>query len=149
LGVIAAVLACFVVLFVQQKLFTRPPSESYHSAQIGQAAINVEIAQNSTEQAKGLSGRLDLAANQGMLFTYPDYQVRYFWMLGMNFPIDIIWLKDNQIVGFAQAVPAPVLAGDLPQVDSKVPVNAVLETKAGFVNQNQLQIGDQFRLLAD
>lgn len=143
LAIIAIILFCFIVLFIRQKA-NPMPEYNIPTAQIGQTIIKVELAADSRSRRQGLAGRLSLAAEQGMYFSYSDYKIRIFTMSGMNFPLDIIWIKDNQIVGWAENLaPIPDFL-----VSSKVEVNGVLEVKAGFINKNQLKIGDQFKLLA-
>jgi uncharacterized membrane protein (UPF0127 family) len=83
-----------------------------------------------------------------MLFLFPDYQVRQFGMVGMNFSLDIIWLKDKRVVGWAEKVSPPV-GQNIPVVSSVLPVNAVLEVNAGWAAENQLKIGEELELLTN
>jgi hypothetical protein len=55
--------------------------------------FDVEIAKNSTEYAKGLAGRPCILPNQAMLFAFTKQGQYPFWMKGMNFPIDIVWIN--------------------------------------------------------
>lgn len=55
--------------------------------------FNVEVAKNSAEFAKGLAGRPCILPNQGMLFVFNRSGQYPFWMKGMNFPIDIVWIN--------------------------------------------------------
>ena len=111
-------------------------------------AIKAEIAQTPAEQIRGLSFRRFLAEDEGMLFIYPDYQTRNFWMKDMKFPLDILWLKDNQIVGFVKNIPAPT-SSQLMIYQSNEPVNYVLELKAGWLEKNQVQVGDKVEFLTN
>lgn len=58
------------------------------------------VANTSAEQVKGLGYRNSLPQNQGMLFVFNSSSVRCFWMKGMEFPLDIIWLNANKKVVF-------------------------------------------------
>ncbi len=106
--------------------------------------ITVEIADQAAEQIKGLSERKALDADSGMLFVYPDKKFRSFWMKDMNFPLDIIWLDDNTVVGLEKNL-AP--AGSLPSksYESPLPVNYILEVNAGFTDKYAIKIGDKVK----
>lgn len=107
---------------------------------LNQAIFTVELAQTDAEKTQGLSGRLNLEQNQGMLFVYEATTTPSFWMKEMNFPLDIIWLDQNKkIVDIT-----PDLSPDtFPQTFSpKSPVKYALEVPAGTVAKNNLKIGD-------
>lgn len=108
--------------------------------------IKVELAKTPKAQTKGLSGRKELAENQGLLFLFPVSQKRGFWMKDMNFPIDIIWLNNGEVVDFAPNLP-PAVEITPPVYYPRAPVNAVLEVAAGFSQKNGLKIGDKLELL--
>ncbi len=113
--------------------------------QIKEATISAEIADESSEQSKGLSGRQFLASNAGMLFVYKNTEVRRFWMKGMKFPIDIIWINDMKVVDILlDAKPPPEGTPDknLTIYQPNEPVDSVLEVNSGFVNANSITIGD-------
>ena len=109
---------------------------------INNQKLIVEVAKTMAEQAQGLSGRQKLCDNCGLLFEFPDYKVRNFHMKDMNFALDIIWIKDNQIVGFEENVPVLTTDGQFSQVKSNTPVNRVLEVKAGWVRENGVEVGE-------
>src|ERR1700686_5416580 len=60
--------------------------------------VRVDLALTITEQEKGLGGRSGLKENEGMLFIFPEPGNYGFWMAGMNFPLDMIWLDENMKV---------------------------------------------------
>lgn len=104
--------------------------------------LTVEMSQTTKQWEKGLSGRSDLGELDGMLFTFPQYHIPIFWMKDMHFPIDMIWISGGKIVDIS--LNAKVETGDkLPTYSPKVPVNVVLETRAGWVEENGITIGDQ------
>lgn len=76
-----------------------------------------------------------------MLFVYQDDVKPTFWMKGMRFPIDIIWLDKNlTIVGFEK----DVIPSTFPETFSPPEtIRYVLEVNAGFVDKHQLKIGDR------
>ncbi|MFN3301665.1 MAG: DUF192 domain-containing protein [Patescibacteria group bacterium] len=103
--------------------------------------IKAEIVKKPEEMAIGLSKYDDLAEDQGMLFLFSKKTKPAFWMKGMKFAIDIIWLDDDKIVDLTPNL--------LPTEEKliiykpKKPVNKVLEVKAGFIEENNLKIGDE------
>ncbi|PIR98214.1 MAG: hypothetical protein COT89_00680 [Candidatus Colwellbacteria bacterium CG10_big_fil_rev_8_21_14_0_10_42_22] len=82
------------------------PKAQYKKATIvvsGQE-FRVDVANTAIQQAKGLGGEDALAQNEGMLFVFDSPTNRKFWMKDMLIPIDIIWIKDNQVVGVEHRV---------------------------------------------
>lgn len=59
------------------------------------------IFATSTEALElGLGGRDSLPKDSGMLFVFPKAGVFGFWMKGMRFPLDIVWIgADKRVVG--------------------------------------------------
>ncbi len=101
----------------------------------------VELATTPSAWEKGLSGRESLGERQGMLFVFPYSQVQYFWMKGMKFSIDIIWIDENFTVqGFVEE--AKPCGQKCPTFHSPVPVKYVLEVRAGTVKKEGLKVGD-------
>lgn len=107
--------------------------------------IVVDIAETSEEKSQGLSGRKSLGENEGMIFLFGNNSRPSFWMKDMLIPIDIIWIANNSIVDIHKNIPAPDSEkpySDLPLYSPKKPINFVLEVNAGFVEQNNFNIGD-------
>jgi uncharacterized membrane protein (UPF0127 family) len=105
--------------------------------------IYVELAVTNAEKEKGLGYRDSLAADAGMLFVY-DHPERYgFWMKGMRFPLDFIWINGNKVIELSQHIPQP--ANDTVQPVSLAPTVAsdkVLEVNAGTIHRIGIKIGD-------
>jgi uncharacterized membrane protein (UPF0127 family) len=57
--------------------------------------INLVIASTSVEQEFGLGDRASLASTSGMFFVFEKPDDYGFWMKGMEFSLDIIWLDQN------------------------------------------------------
>ncbi len=112
---------------------------------IGSKEILVEIADTEFRKRAGLSNREFLPENYGMLFVYdkPDYYS--FWMKDMKFPLDFIWIRNNQIVEInekidPQTFPPPKTLTPNEKVDM------ILEVKAGFVEKFNIKIGEKIFL---
>ena len=112
---------------------------------VGDHIFQVEIADTLVKQGHGLAKRNSLEENHGMLFVFLDEQIRGFWMKGMKFPLDLIWIKDNKIIGFNENI-QPVWIGDPSVYYSPSPVNLVLEVSAGTVQKLGLKTGDSVLL---
>jgi hypothetical protein len=97
---------------------------------VGDREIIVELAMDRSSQTRGLSYRESLDEDRGMLFVFDKPMTQRFWMYGMNFPIDIIFIKDDKVVQVAADVPHP--EGVVPKiVSSSVKADKVLELNAG------------------
>lgn len=127
---------------------TSLPDRSFVPVKLGDTTMKVEVVNKPASIAKGLSER-DEIGSDGMLFVlqYPD--IHGFWMMDMKFNLDIIWISDQQVIGFELNAPKPVEGvKDLPIYQPGQPVELVLETEAGFVNKHQIQVGDQLSLIS-
>jgi hypothetical protein len=104
--------------------------------------IAVEIAQEPAVQAKGLGARDGLAWDHGMYFVYDQPAFYAFWMKGMRFSIDIVWLREGRIVDLDVNVPFEP-GGNGPTLRPSSLVDAVLEVPAGYAVANGWSIGDR------
>lgn len=105
--------------------------------------VSVEIAKKELDLNKGLSGRMNLAKNSGMLFELGERKYVTFWMKDMHFPLDIIWIDNSIIIGIEKN--APIQNGkNIPTFTSPKPVTTVLEVNAGFSDANNINTGDKF-----
>ncbi|MDR2431599.1 MAG: DUF192 domain-containing protein [Candidatus Margulisbacteria bacterium] len=102
-------------------------------ATLGGQKLILETAVSAAAAAQGLSGRASIPAD-GMLFVFPQAEIRYFWMKEMRFPLDIIWLKDQTIIGitYSASVP-PEQEREFPRAFYSIaePSDMVIEVEAG------------------
>ncbi len=114
--------------------------ESIKYVKVGGQRVRVDLAISAEAQAKGLGGRTGLAEGEGMLFVFDIPAKRQFWMEGMKFSIDMIWITDNmQVVHIDKNVsPESYPARFGPDIYIKY----VLEVPAGFSDKNNLEVGD-------
>ncbi len=94
-------------------------------------ALTFEYATTTAEQELGLGERDALPDNTGMLFFFGAPEIRTFWMKGMRFPLDIIWINQNVVVDVVTLQPPK--DGDLipPWHTSLRKADRVLEINAG------------------
>lgn len=113
--------------------------------EINDQTIVADTAITRNEKEKGLSGRDSLWINGGMLFVFDIEDKQHFWMKDMNFPIDIVWISGNEVVGIERDVqPEPdVSREELSIYSSPEPVDKVLEIQAGRSDSLNLEEGDQ------
>jgi len=57
--------------------------------------LNLEVAADDRTRQLGLMYRKELAPDAGMLFIFPDDQIRSFWMKNTFIELDIIFLTEN------------------------------------------------------
>lgn len=110
------------------------------------AELDIEVADTKEKRTKGLGYRESLATDSGLLFIHDNSQRYTYWMKGMQFPIDIMWVNEDVIADITPNIPPPVEGqtdDTLQRYTSKADVNRVLETNAGFVNVNNIQVGDK------
>lgn len=115
---------------------------------IGDEVLIAEIADTPELQYRGLGYREGLEPGSAMLFVYDGPANRSFWMKGMTFCLDIVWIEEGRIVGAAErACPSPGVAdADLPRFRSPEPVTYVLEVPAGWLDEQGVATGDPVRI---
>lgn len=108
--------------------------------------INVEIADTNALRQKGLGGRQSLASDSGMLFVFEKSDKHKFWMKGLNFPLDLIWIKNNLVIDLTKNAKPPTKNqkdAELPIYLPVVKVDRVLEVGGGFIDSRGIKIGDK------
>lgn len=119
------------------------PSVLIHKANGGEIAVQVEIADDDAERARGLMYRTELAPQDGMLFLFPDEQPRSFWMKNTPLPLDIVYVSsDGKIVSIAKRT-KPFSLDSIP---SGAPAESVLEVNAGFADEHGVAVGDRIEV---
>lgn len=115
-------------------------------AAINDHTFTVEIAKSSDEQQLGLSGRESLAPDHGMLFLFEKPGTYSFWMKNMNFPIDIIFIKEDKVVSVIHNA-TPAGENQNPQLYSpEGPIDTALEINAGLAEKYKIKKGDTVKL---
>ncbi len=101
--------------------------------------LDIEIAETEYETQTGLMYRPSMEKGRGMLFIFPNVSVRSFYMKNTEFPLDIIYIDENQkIVSFQKHAKAY----DETSLPSNFPAKYVLEVNAGLSDQWGLKVGD-------
>lgn len=153
IGIVLIAIAIAAAAWWYFAIFSRScnPPLPRETITVGSTTFSVEMATTMAEQACGLSGREGLGSNQGMIFLFGSGNTQTFWMKDMKFALDMIWISDGRVVGFAQNATAPAPGTQLWQLQlysSPPDVDTVLEVDAGTVARDNIQIGDMVTSMA-
>ncbi|TSC66200.1 MAG: hypothetical protein CEO21_245 [Microgenomates group bacterium Gr01-1014_80] len=151
---IALIIIIFAALYFgtsnnPQAPFTTPPAVQT-KVTINSAVVNVDIADTPEKRKRGLSGRESLASGSGMLFIFEKPAKAGFWMKGMKFAIDLIYIKDKKVADrIKNAIPPNPgqKDGDLPIYMPNQEIDMVLEVNSGFVDSHNIKVGDMIEVL--
>ncbi len=108
--------------------------------------IFVEISDTPEKIAQGLSGRLSMAMDRGMLFVFNGPVNSSFWMKEMKFNLDFVFIKDNVVVDLVENVAFPKNNESPQTVAPKSEYNMVLEVNSGVIEETKVKIGDRITL---
>lgn len=149
--VITLGLIAFIVLvlfrFFYYKNVPVAPNKLQKLTLAGKKIIKVEVMVTPLDRSRGLSGFTSLPADQGMLFIFPNSDYHTFWMNGMKFPLDFIWIRDEKVIDMTENIPHPQSPLEAPHVVKPAQeVDMVLEVNAGFVARENIALGDNISL---
>lgn len=97
----------------------------------------LEIADNEETRSFGLGNRSNLCEYCGMFFVFDVAAKHAFWMKGMQFPLDIVWLHDDVVVHIERHIEPESQMTYIPSVAA----NRVLEFNAGTADT--LNVGEK------
>lgn len=119
---------------------------------VNAARIRVVVADTQAERAAGLSGYAGLPEDAGMLFVFAEPTQPSFWMKGMRFSIDIIWISYVTVVQIDASAPPPsqdTPDDQLPRYRPTQPITHVLELPAGAAERYGITVGSRIIPCAD
>lgn len=122
---------------------------SLHKFQLGDSEFTFEVVNTPASKTKGLSGRGKIGSD-GMLFVFDQSDLHGIWMKDMEFDLDLIWVADEEVVDITSKILAPQDESghfDLPIYRPSIPSKIVIEVEAGFVESNQVELGQQLLYL--
>lgn len=127
-------------------LATQNPKPEEKAITVGSSQFKIEVAQNEQARRIGLSEKENLPEDMGMLFVLEktDNQPT-FWMKGMKFPVDMIWIRDNivaEITPNVPIVPASLADVQIPRYAPRGKVDYVLEVAGGVAAKRGIKAGD-------
>ena len=109
---------------------------------LGEETFTLMLANDDAERQKGLMFRKDLGKNEGMIFVFPDAQMRGFWMRNTPTPLDIIYLDEEaKVVNIEQ-----MAAYDERSTYSAGPAKYAIELPLNTTKRLGLRTGQQVEL---
>ena len=136
----------FLIFFLVLIYFSKPSLQyKTQAVSIKNQKFIVEIADTDKLREKGLSGRISLDKNKGMLFIFPQEGYYRFWMKEMNFPLDFIWISKDTIVDLTENIPIASNNITIPTFEPQSTVDKVLEVNAGTIKSLNISLGDKIK----
>lgn len=113
---------------------------------LGNQILTVEIADTPERSAQGLMHRKVLPEGTGMLFIFPDEQIRSFWMKNTFVPLSIgFFNKKKELIDVQDMTPAQSeMQVNLPNYVSKGPAQYALEVPKGWFSKHGISLKQRF-----
>lgn len=134
----------FALFIAASAVFATTPTGS--DVVLAGHSFSVEIAATDAARERGLMYRTHLAAGHGMLFVYPNAQLRYFWMKHTLIPLDILFFDAQRRLINVSADTPPCKTDPCQTYASAAPAKYVLELNAGVVASFGLKSGESFAI---
>jgi hypothetical protein len=103
--------------------------------------VAVDIASTPEQRRQGLSGRPSLAPDTGLVLAWDHPAQVSIWMPDMNFPIDVVFVRENYVLAVFPDEPPCVPGEPCPTFGPTIPVDFVLEVPAGSAKAWGVKIG--------
>jgi len=109
--------------------------------------IKVKVAVSREEFSRGLSGIKKIDGDDGLFFIKEKPSQSIFWMAGMKFPLDIIYLDKDLVVVDIFLDKQPCIRESCELLYSKFSnVQYILEIPTGLANQYQLEFNKKIKI---
>jgi uncharacterized membrane protein (UPF0127 family) len=129
-------------------LVSKPNTDEYVDGETINLEINGQIlklvvAKKRDTIIKGLSGKNKIPFD-GMIFFFGKAQKVSFWMKDMKFSLDIVWVRNNVIVGITENIkPEPGVPEErLKTYPPPTKIDTVIELSAGRAKQLNIKEGN-------
>jgi uncharacterized membrane protein (UPF0127 family) len=129
----------FILIFVSAKTWACPLELPVATISINGHPLTVELATTPKARVCGLSNRVNLPENHGMLFIYPTIGQRTFWMKDTQITLSIAFLDDSGRILSIQHMP-PMQTNE--RYHSPQPVRYALEVNQGWFAIHGIGVGD-------
>jgi len=107
------------------------------------AVLHVELAREQADRLRGLAGRPQLLPDTGMLFDMDEPGLHGFHMVGVHFPLDIIFVSDaGQIVSIHHNAPP----GEAGPFAPRTPARWIVEAPGGWAAESGVRPGMRMRV---
>jgi len=109
----------------------------------GADTVLAEVASTSEERAQGLMYRESVPDGTGMLFAFPDNQMRSFWMANTYVALDIAYMDPSfRVVDIVSM--EPLVTESYP---SAAPAMYGLEVRQGWFAERDIRVGAQVEIV--
>ena len=134
-----------LILFTILGFSKNEPTYLKKNIRVGQTSVNVELADNQERAEHGLMFRHELKDGSGMLFIFPDEEIRSFWMKNTFIELSIGYFdKDKKLVDIQDMKPVTSeMQTDLPVYPSRLPAQYALEVPKGWFERHKIKIGEK------
>jgi hypothetical protein len=102
--------------------------------------INIEIAETDFDRQLGLMKRKSMKEKQGMLFVFPDEEIKSFWMRNTFISLDMIFVNSKREIVTIHKNTSTLSDQSYP---SSKPALYVIEVLAGFTDKYNIKEGDK------
>jgi len=137
--VIGVVILAILLNYISSELYSLKYWNPIRRVYFKNTFVKAEVVDTAEKIEQGLAGRKSLSEGRGMLFEMPQSKTQRFWMKGMQFAIDIIWIERGRVVGCEKNVSPR----DGRIFTSPSAAGLVLEAPEGFCDRYDVQINDQ------
>lgn len=109
----------------------------------GTDTVRAEVASTPAAREQGLMGRLEVPPGTGMLFVFPDTELRSFWMKDTFVSLDIAFINESfEVVDIQQ-----MEAEDEDLTDAAAPSAFALEVVQGWMAEHGVEVGDRVTIV--
>lgn len=129
--------------FDRKELVYQKVTITFYNDKTDVASFEAEIANTVALRETGLMNREKLDKDKGMLFVFPDSEVRFFWMKNTAIPLDIIYINAKKKVVHIVKEARPY---DLTLLSSRLPAKYALEINGGLSDRLGLEAGQKIRI---
>jgi uncharacterized membrane protein (UPF0127 family) len=133
----------FILIFISAKAWACPLELPVATTFLKGHPLAVELATTPKARACGLSNRVKLPENHGMLFIYPTPGARTFWMKDTHIPLSIAFFDDSGLISSIQDM-TPMQTDE--RYRSLQPVRYALEVNQGWFAEHGIGVGDQVEM---
>ncbi|MBS3142567.1 DUF192 domain-containing protein [Candidatus Woesearchaeota archaeon] len=132
----------FALLILLLVACSSKPPQVIVLAGVQEPVITVELATTQAEWERGLMGRDDVKDGEGMLFIFPNAEIKYFWMKSTNMPLDILFITSNYKITKIIENAQPCDQG-CENYSSDIEVQYVLEVPGGYAKEHGIKRGQE------
>ena len=125
-------------------LSSQDPGKSF--VKINNQKVLVERADTPSKREMGLSERSSLPQDHGMIFLFDNLGLYPFWMKGMKFNLDFVFVANDRVVKTFEDVKYPQGNEEPIIIDSDTMFDKVIEVNAGTIKRMNIKKGDLVKI---